>query len=452
MDGLDLKSTPFASEIQRMMSQGTKAGCTCFELTIFTKDDSFKPLLIVGFHKVSDYIANFYDELSFELKVTQYQKEQMIESRSSLEIHVKEFSHPANSAYSLLNLKLKSDRRYKARLYLEGSDTVSQNNLAVNNQTYIKDKTLVGVKVQIIEKGLEELKSRYVGGGFPANMPMDIIKYLIDFNVNKDNDDVNTLINGCEVAPSFVTDKKQFVIPHGTPLLKAIDIINRDSGGIYPCGFSYYIQHNLFYLFPSFSLTRFSESVKKLIIVNLPKNRLPGLDNSFADDRDSCLILSTRDSGVYDRRESRKITDGTGVRFTDLNKLISDMGQAINNKLMVNSSKVVNDITPFERSKDEISQIKFPENPITNGKNIELSKLAPSNGFVLRLSWESSDHSIVYPGMPVKVLYMSKNKAVSAVGIVHGIETVYYPYEKTPDPKKYACLSYINVFVSEENV
>ena len=53
--------------------------------------------------------------------------------------------------------------------------------------------------------------------------------------------------------------------------------------------------------------------------------------------------------------------------------------------------------------------------------------------------------------MPVKVLYLKRNKPVSVVGCVTGCESVYYPMEQGFPAMKFAIMTYIEVFVSDEN-
>ena len=67
----------------------------------------------------------------------------------------------------------------------------------------------------------------------------------------------------------------------------------------------------------------------------------------------------------------------------------------------------------------------------------------------MRLSWENSDDSLIYPGMPVKVLYLKKKKPMTAIGTVVNVESADYPVEQAFPPKKFSQLSYIQVFVGD---
>ena len=115
----------------------------------------------------------------------------------------------------------------------------------------------------------------------------------------------------------------------------------------------------------------------------------------------------------------------------------------------MDGSANVNDVIIAE-GKDGVNQIRFADNKLTSSKNIELSKLAPSMGVFMRISWENSKASVIYPGMPVKVLYLKNNAVKSMVGTVTGKETANYPIQQSYPAKKFSALTFIEVFVSDE--
>lgn len=449
MSGLDLQSTPFAREIASVTDNKVYTPCRSYDLEFLIKGETYKPLAIMGVTNTNDFIDAFYKVLAVEFKTTAFVREVLVSNNSMIEAVLKTYEIGRDAPYSVSALKKPVIRRYKAKLYLEESDYVSQNNPAVNDENYLNDKTLVDVKVQLVEKGFEQLKSRHVGGNYYNLSGATLLRHLIDYHVNIDNDDVNSMIDGTDIAPNHNTEvREQIAIEQGTTLVEAMHMVNHDGGGLWPTGFSYFIHDKKWYIFPPYSLGRYSENVKKLLIVNLPKDRLPGLEVTYNDSEDLLTVLSTREVTVKDKREAKKLSYGTGVIFADAARLLKGFAETIDNKLLVDASKNVNDLQISERE-DGVQQMRFSANKLTAAKNIEMSKLAPSKGFMMRITWENSKDSLVYPGMPVKVLYLKKKKPMTAVGTVVGIESVDYPAEQQFPPKKFSQLSYIQVFVGD---
>mgnify|MGYP003605940348 FL=1 len=449
MSGLDLQSTPFAREIAAVTGSKTQTPCRCYDLEFLVKGESYKPLAIMGVNNINDFIDAFYRVYAFQFKTTAAIREVLIKNNASIEAVLKVYEIGRNTTYSATALKNPKIRRFKAKLYLEESDYITQNNPAVNDEAYLNDKSLVDVKVQLVEKGFEQLKSRHVGGTYSNISGYNLLRHLVDYHANLDNDDVNSLINGVDIAPNYSTEvKSQIAIEQGTNLIEAMHLVNNDGGGLWATGFSYYIHNQTWYIFPPFSLKRFNDNVKRLIIVNLPKDRVPGLEVTYHDSESLLTILSTRDVTVQDKREARKLSFGTGLRFADAARLLNGFAETIDNKLKVDASKNVNDLIVSKRDED-VQQIRFAQNKLTSAKNIELSKLAPSKGFMMRISWENSDDSLIYPGMPVKVLYLKKKKPMTVIGTVVNVESSDYPAEQSFPPKKFSQLSYIQVFVGD---
>lgn len=449
MDGLEIASSPFKREVDNVIANGSISPCYSFDLELMAGKERVKPQSILGVSTIGDFIGSYYPIIAIEFQTSLYVKELLIANSGTITAVLKTYEVGRNATVSTSSLKNPVIKRYKVKLYLEESDSVTQENTGVNNENYTKNKAMVAVKVQLYEGGFEQLKNRSVGGNYPNISGFKLLRHLIDYHANLDNDEVASLIGGVDFAPAVSEDvREQIIIPHGTTLVESMAFINRESGGIYPTGFSYFIHNNTWYVFPPYALTRYKENSQKLLIVNLPKNKYPGIEKTFLITPNLVTVLSTREVTIKDKRESKKFNFGLGLRFGDAKKLL-DFGEVKDNKLLVDGSKNVNDLTTGT-SKDGVNQTRFSANKLTSAKNIELSKLAPGKGIMMRVSWENSKETVIYPGMPVKVLYLKNNKVKSMIGTVTGKETAYYPAEQQYPAMKFATLTYLQMFVSDE--
>lgn len=450
MDGLGIISTPFKREVDSVIANGEITPCYSFDIELLAGNERIKPFSIIGITTIDDFVDSYYPVIAVEMQASLYVKELLLNNNGDITAVLKRYEIGRNSTVTPDMLRNPVIKRYKAKLYTEESDYLSQENVAVNNEDFSRNKAMVSIKVQLVEAGFEELKNRYVGGTYYKTTGWKLIRHLVDYHANLDNNDVASLIQGVDIAPG-VSEliRDQVVIDQGTSLVEAMNVVNRETGGIYPTGFSYYIHNNVWHVFSPYALTRFKETNKSAIIVNLPKNKLPGLERTFLNSSTSITILSTREVNVKDKREARKFNFGLGLRFGDVSKLVGKASKVVNNKLLINASENVNDIIIAD-SKDGTNQLRFADNKLTAAKNLELSKLAPSRGVLMRISWENSNDTHIYPGMPVKVLYLKNNQVKSMTGSFIGKETIYYPIEQQYPAKKFGTLTYLEVFVSDE--
>lgn len=447
--GLDVGSTPFYREVSQVTNNGKLSPCYHFDLELHVEGTNLQPIAITSVEVIRDFLNHFYPVNTVTFKVMASQREWLIANMDRITATFKSYQLGRTMPFSYANLRNPTIRKYKAKLYLAESDYITQNNFAVNNADYMNMKAVVDVKVQLVEEGFESLNSCYVGGTYRDITGSDLIRHLIATHSNTDNTDSNTLIHGVDIAPNASTETRDhIVIKDGTSLVQAMHVVNENSGGLYAAGFSYFIYNNIWYVFPPYSVKRFNENNTKLVIVNLPKNRLPGIEVTYNDSSNTIIVLSTKDAIVKDKRESKKIDIGTGTRFADASRLMDVWAKPVDNKLNLNASQNVNDLLVDERS-DNVNYLRFSSTGLTSAKNIELSKLAPAQGFMMRLSWENSDESLVQPGMPVKVLYLKDNQTKSAIGTVVGIMTSYAPQEAAFPAMKFSVMSYIDVFVSD---
>ena len=353
------------------------------------------------------------------------------------------------TAFSLGALANPKQFTYKAKLLEIDSSQISQNNPMSNNAN-IGDMTFREFSVQLLEPCFESVSIRTVGGVFRKSNGINLIKTLLTNFSTDDEVDAITSVRGVDVVEGFnEKETEQIIIPHMTPLTKAISIINENCGGVYPTGFSYFLQNNLWFIFPPYDITRFNKTNRTITIVNLPKDRLPGIEKTYFNSSTKLIVLSTRDSKVIDNREAKTFNEGSSLRFVDASKLFDSFGTVEDNKFKVDASQNVNEMTLGTRA-DNMNVLRASGTRITANKNAELSKLAMSKGFYIQLIWENSDDSLLHPGMPAKVLFLKDNQPASATGVLIESETHWVPMEKSFKHVKLQSTTAMTFFIGNE--
>ena len=445
-----LDNNPFRAEVAEISQRGKSSSAFYAEAHVTSSSGSFKALNVTGLNRYRDYIADYTQNLIVTMNATLAQYEKLIHSdTSAITLTLTLYEIGFQTAFSLGALANPKQFTYKAKLLEIDSSQISQNNPMSNNAN-IGDMTFREFSVQLLEPCFESVSIRTVGGVFRKANGINLIKTLLTNFSTDDEVDAITSVRGVDVVEGFnEKETEQIIIPHMTPLTKAISIINENCGGVYPTGFSYFLQNNLWFIFPPYDITRFNKTNRTITIVNLPKDRLPGIEKTYFNSSTKLIVLSTRDSKVIDNREAKTFNEGSSLRFVDASKLFDSFGTVEDNKFKVNASQNVNEMTLGTRA-DNMNVLRASGTRITANKNAELSKLAMSKGFYIQLIWENSDDSLLHPGMPAKVLFLKDNQPASATGVLIESETHWVPMEKSFKHVKLQSTTAMTFFIGNE--
>ena len=445
-----LDNTPFRYEVLEVIKKGKFSAQNFIETTITGGKTVVRPLTVIQMSRYRDYIENFAQLFTITIVTTLKEYEELIlADASTLKMTVRLYEVSKNGSMSAQYYVNPIEFTYKAKIIDIASDQLAQNNPMINN-TQMGNLAMKQFSLQLIEPGFESVSIRTVGGAFRNVAGIELMKTLLTRYSTDDEVDVVTAVQGVNVVAGYSEVKnEQIVLDHMTPLVKAINKIDENSGGTYPTGFSYFLQSNLWYIFPPYDLTLFNKATRTITVVNLPKDRLPTLEKTYFNSETKLIVLSTRDATYTDNREANTFNAGSSIRFMDANRLMDGFGEIKDNKFLVNASLNVNEVT-LDTRKDGANILRPTQTRITSNKNSELSKLAKQRGFYFQLIWENSDDSLLFPGMPAKILFLKDNKPASATGTLIETETIWTPAEKNFKATKLTRTTAMTFFVCNE--
>ena len=443
-------NNPFRFEVSEISKKGSIALCNYVEAQIELGSKVIRATNVKGMIRYRDYIEDYAQQFTVTLTTTLAQYEQIIHSDlSNIKITLTMFDLPVNAPFSYSILRNPKEFTYKAKILNIDSSQISQNNTMINNPD-VGNLTFKEFSVQLLEPSFESVSIKTVGGPFRKTNGIELIKTLLTKWSTEDEIDAITSVKGVDVVDGYnEAIREQIIIDHTTPLVKAIQLINESCGGVYPTGFSFFLQNQLWYIFPPYDLTRFNKTNRTITVVNLPKDRLPGIEKTFFNSQTKLIVLSTRNAKYIDNREANTFNKGSSFRFVEANRLYEGFGQVQDNKFMVNAGNNVNEVTIGQRS-DNANILRSTDVKITSNKNNELSKLAMNNGFYFQLTWEHSDDSLLHPGMPAKVLFLKNNQPASVTGTLIESETQWVPIEQNFKYVKLQRMTAMTFFVGNE--
>lgn len=306
------------------------------------------------------------------------------------------------------------------------------------------------VKFQLTDPLVERLRMESVGGIFPDTSCADLLSFLLtDINQKLQLDEENKIEGVDFFEPTLKEKQKQIVLPHATRFVEAPDFLQSKVGGIYNAGLGFYLQKKHWYVYPLYDLTRFDKSLKTLTLVNVPKNRMPGAEVTYRTTGNQVIALITGATKFRDDSESQILNEGNGVRFLDARKLMDGFSETSKNRTTILRANNNNEFVAEQR-KTGLNNVHASPVRITSNNFVELSRLAQRAGAPFQCVWENSNPDLLYPGMPVKYMYVVNGEVKEALGVLirahHNIGT-YAPGAKS---KRYVSNSVLTVFIDRK--
>lgn len=441
---------PFRFEVDEISNKGEMASANYIEARIELGSTVIDATNVKAMNRYRDYIEDYAQKLTITMTITLAQYEQIVHSDlSNIKVTLTMYDIPINAPFSYSALQNPREFTYKAKVLGVNSTQISQNSPLINNSES-GQLTFKDLSVQLLEPSFESVSIKTFGSPFRKANGLELMKMLLTNYSTEDDNDAITSVRGVNVVDGWnEAIREQIIIPHMTPLVKAISLINQNCGGVYPTGFSFFLQNQLWYIFPPYDLTQFNKTNRTITVVNLPKDRLPGIEKTFTNSNTKLIVLSTRETKYTDNREAATFNKGSSIRFVEADRLFENFGAVGENKFKINAGNNVNEVTIGTRS-DNANILRPTDVRITSNKNIELSKLAKNNGFYFQLTWEHGNDNLLHPGMPAKILFLKDNKPASVTGVLIESETQWVPVEQNFKYVKLKRLTALAFFVGNE--
>lgn len=311
---------------------------------------------------------------------------------------------------------------------------------------------ILTVKFQLLDKALERVRLHDCGGLFRDTKVSDVLQYILTSISNELDLDETNVIKGVEMVDSPNVDPyKHIVIPHGTKFPDVPVFLQKKVGGLYPTGMGLYLFKQHWYVYPLYDLTRFDNTTKTLTLINVPTNQLPHVERTFRTTANQVIALVTGDVKHSDKSEAAMLNQGNGVRYLDARRVIdgfADTSQGENKATVMRAENNNEFVT--EQRESGLNNVVTSNAGVTANKFGELSKLASRAGAQLQCLWQNSDMSLVYPGMPVKYMYIKDDRIHELKGVVLGAQHYVQTYGKGITESRHICETALHLFVERE--
>jgi len=417
---MDIEKSSLWREVQGVLSGGSKPVHQTWSVRIFAGGDTIIPFKIVSVDIDRDYLNNYTDFILVDVRVPlgTYAK-RLYPHLANVEIELKRVNIGETSDAAQLNDAVEVER-YTAIMIDTGNPIIEN---GVGNTTSEEDLNrieILTVKFQLLNKVLEQIRVIPVGGIRRNMTGEDVVKSVLTQASQLADVDTSRKIKGVRMVPASNQQKRSAVIlPHNLEMVNVPHHVHYHCGGLYNSGLGYYLQDDYWHVFPAFDNTRFNEGGTTLTIINLPPRRLPGVERTYRKDGDNLVVLATGDSNFRDVSNTMQLNAGNGVRFADATSLLDSFATVANNKAQAARGRSNTEIITDKRP-NGINYTPTAARSINANPYVEYSALAARQGSGINLVWENADHTLLYPGMPVRVMYLDGAEIKELYGVLLG--------------------------------
>jgi hypothetical protein len=284
---------------------------------------------------------------------------------------------------------------------------------------------LISIRFSLILPILNEMRLVEIGGIFNNTNVEDLIVNQLSYKLGPD--EVESVlraplykgVRGVGIfPPSNERTYEHIVVPVGTRLTKLVTYL-QGKYGIYGAGVGCYFEQGYWYVFPLYATNRFLETKIRMTVVVLNPRDVPSNDHTFMVEKDHYTVFVSGSVDIKDDTEKTMMNVGSGLRFQRSSDLETGLYSVSKNKAVGLRDKVNRNVATEQRRKG-LQHMRYTEDRFTDNPFVEFSRLSEGLGQLVTVDWEMSNPNILYPGMPVKMLYRKNKQTQFVYGTVVG--------------------------------
>ncbi|QXO10307.1 hypothetical protein pEaSNUABM37_00348 [Erwinia phage pEa_SNUABM_37] len=303
-------------------------------------------------------------------------------------------------------------------------ERVKQNRSADLNQEEIGKLEMDVYQFQLVDVAMEHMRAMQTGGNYPVTSAASVLRTLLGGAGSM----LDLPLEQKPVAPDVIAPdtevvKNMICVKQGTNLCDLPGYLQHHYG-LYNTQLGSFYHDRSWYVWPLYNTKRFELAKKTLTLINVPRDRFPDIETTFAIRGNSVVILLTGDSVYEDTTNRQQYNDGNGTRAIRASAVSGDEGRIVDKgQVVVQRSQSNTEIKTNDR-RTGVNVVPSTTEVTDNTARV-LSRTATVNGTTAQFAWQSSDPSLIFPGMPVKLLYLKDGVVVQRYGVLTAAESQY---------------------------
>lgn len=374
---------------------------------------------VAGLNRYANYVSSYTEEFVIDLVINKGDYNRLlVDNQDQLMINlIIDSSYPGRPP----NITKLSMRAFPKNT---SDDRLKQNRTADLNQTEIGKLEMEIYQFQLLDIALEHMRAMQTGGNFAVTSAASVLRTLL----GGAGSTLDLPMEQKPMAPDMVPPDTEVIkntisIKQGTELVDLAGYLQHHYG-LYNTGLGSFYHDRSWYIWPLYNTKRFELAKKTLTLINVPRDRFPDIETTFAIRGNSVVILLTGDSKYEDSTNRQQYNTGSGTRAVRSSAVSGDEGRIVDKgQVMVQRSQTNTEIKTNDR-RTGVNVVPSTAEVTDNTARV-LSRTATVNGTTAQFTWQSSDPSVILPGMPVKLLYLKDGVVVQRYGVLTMAESNY---------------------------
>lgn len=440
---MEYQQTSLMNEVEKIRTEGVNGTAYTYiaQIHVLNEKKNYRVPKVLSIDVLRDYIENFTDKVIVTVLLT----------KGVYANHV--FRHQDNLELTLVRSPIFGNatkqhniaERFTAVLVNDQDPTINEGTEATDEEV-LDLSGMVEVQFELISRTAELLNMARCGGVFRNSTTEAFLRTVLTNEACQASNDANLIVKGVDMIPANNLEiRDHIIIPHGTKIVDLPNYVQNKCGGVYASGLGYYLQERYWYIYPAFDFTRINDTERTITFINIPKNKLPLIEQTFRYNGKQVIALATGDILMSDNSMLNARNEGNGVSFTVASTVLHNMVSSGGNKAVIDRKSSNTEAKTMDRPDSKVA-MKTSDQPITDNAMRVFSEVAARSTGNIMLVWENSEPSLILPGTMVRVFYMQDNQVKNIVGVVGMVQHYTYLKQRGFSSERYVHASALTIF------
>lgn len=413
----DVKNKAIWSDIEDILypskDEGPRDGSYSYKLIIHTPGSDLEVMKLEALDINRDYVKNVsefalvrcYLPLGVYLqKLAQY--------RELIEVSIYKIPISA-STFGVRMDKKRIVKRYRA-IFRSDLNALDSGNEFSTLGSFSKDLTgLAKVYLELHSRQFEIIRVKTTSCTLEKKTYEDILRGVITAETDKILIDGKPSLDCMDIVkPDNKEPNKITIVPSLTPIVNLPTYLQEQMNGVYAYGIGSFIQHyrekNTWFVYPLYRVDRFKDDIHRAIFYSLPSNIYSGIDRTYVENGKLLKVAVSGHKSYKDNAELGMVNDGLGIRMTDHSVMMKKPWEIDADKGPKGISSKLNNEFIVKNKSDGVNFARYRRSDTHSNPFFEASRTAYHQTAQVDLEWQNGDIDLLYPGMPIKYVFIEE--------------------------------------------